>query len=179
MGSGGSNVFQYKKGRAFNGIVAFLTKQCQGNPAEKGLMEVTASSTSVRCLTKPEELLILRDDGEWSSNNESESWIMFSFNQHQIELYNYSIQTFSGKAGTTHLKAWKLEGSNDGFDWVTLDNVADTDVLNGPDAVVTRPTQKMGFFSKFRITQMDSNWFGTKCMTVKRVEFFGQVLVKQ
>lgn len=179
MGAGASNVFQYKKGRHFNGIVAYLTKCCQGNPAEKDLMEVTASSTSVRCLTKPEELLILRDDGEWTSNNEEESWIMFSFTKHQVELSNYTIQTFSGKTGTTHLKTWKLEGSNDGFDWVTLDNVVDSDVLNGPDAVMTRSVTKAGFFTKFRIVQLGKNWFGTNCLTVKRVEFFGKVLDKQ
>ena len=179
MGGGQSNdMFVYRNGKPFNGIVEFLTREGQGNPHDTGKMQVTASSTGVRCLSKPEEVLAPRVDGEWSSNNEAGSWITFKFCAYAVELHNYSIQTFSGKTGTTHLKSWKLEASNDGYSWTTLDNVPETPALNGPDFVVTRPVPKSGFYKIFRITMTGPNHFGTNCLTIKRVEFCGQLVLR-
>ena len=175
MGGGqSSDMFPYRKGKPFAGIVNEIATRCQGNPHNLGEIKVSASSTSVRCLSPVEDVLVPRVDGEWSSNNDPNSWIMFQFMHWTVELHHYSIQTFSGKTGTTHMKSWKLEGSVDSFTWTTLDNVPETSDLNGPDFVITRPVPKAGFFKFFRITQTGPNHFGTNCLTIKRVEFFGQ-----
>jgi hypothetical protein len=178
MGQGGSSkgVFHLNPKKPFNGIIAHFTAlEYQGNPARKGYAKVTASSTGPRCMAQPENVLDVSYDGEWSSNNAAESWICVEFLKHQIELSAYSIQTFSGRTGTTHMKSWRIEASNEGVDWVNLDQVQDDASLNHPNAIMSRKTKLMGCFRMFRIYQMSSNWFGTNCLTLKRIEFFGKV----
>jgi hypothetical protein len=126
-------------------------------------------------MSQPENVLDASYEGEWSTNNESESWIAVEFLKHQIELTDYSIQTFAGREGTTHLKSWRLEASNDGIEWITLDQVMDSPLLNQPNAIASRRTRAMGCFRRFRIYQMGPNWFGTNCLTLKRIEIFGKV----
>jgi hypothetical protein len=167
--------YSYRPGFPFDGILAFLSKQCQGNPHVKGFLEVTSSGTATRCTSKPEGILEGRDIGEWSSTNEDDSWIQIEFKEISVQLSAYTIGTSEGKVGTAHLKSWKLEGSNDGFEWVQLDSVPETNELNQPNAVLTRELSSANFFNFVRITQLTPNHFGTRCLTIKRIELFGQI----
>ena len=164
------------RGDPFKGIVNTLWGTCGGNPCTKGLIEVTASSTGPRSIFQLDELFVQRDEeGEWSSNNEPASYILLDFKTHKVDITNYSLQTYSGKENGMHLKSWKVEVSDDRSRWLTIDEVKDSSALNKPLAVVTRPAKLAGYKRYVMFTMKGKNWFGTDTMTLKRIEFFGNV----
>lgn len=168
-------MFPYKNGKPFNGIFDYLYKAYNGNPQATGHVDVTSSSTSVRSVSKIEEVIAERNGGEWASNNEENLWIEFNFKDRSVLLTAYTIQTFSGDTGNMHMKSWKLEASNDGYDWVTLDEVSNNTELNKPNAIITRPCTSSEPKKVFRIMMTDKNYFGTYTLTLRRVEFFGNI----
>jgi hypothetical protein len=177
MGGGSTAVkFLPKKGKPLEGVINFYASLCTENPHKEGKITVTASSTGPRCVTKPEQVLVPHSGGEWTSANEPESWFQVHFAECSIELAAYTIQTFPGRTGTTHLKSWKLEGSKDGFGWIEVDSVPPCEDLNSPNAIITRNIAKgTGFYKDFKLTQLTANHFGTQCLTLDRIEFFGQL----
>lgn len=176
MGGGGSKcMFPYKNGKPFNGIFDYLTKAYGGNPQTTGHVEVSSSGTSVRSVSKIEDVISERNTGEWASNNESNSWIEFNFKDHKLLLTAYTIQTFGGDVGNMHMKSWKLESSEDGYNWTMLDQVSECNEINRPNAILTRPITMTGSKNIFRITMTDKNYFGTYTMCLKRIEFFGNI----
>lgn len=142
---------------------------------QKGVVDVTVSSTSPRCYGKPEQVLDINFDGDWTSNNDPNSYYQIQFRNIKAQLTGYTIQTNEGNAGTTHAKSWKLEGSNDGFQWATLDNVSNSSELNGKFKHVARSFNPVGWHKYFKITQTDKNNFGSNAFTIHRIEFFGQI----
>jgi hypothetical protein len=174
MGGSPSNNFPLRPKKPFDGILAHLTTEYHGNPQSTGLVSLTSSSTGPRCVTKLEEILVPHTTGEWSSANEANSFVNLQFKRFTVLLSGYSIQTFQGRKGTTHLRSWVLEGSTDGYDWVELDRVGPCEDLNGPNAIVSRNVPKKEFFSEFRLTQNEANHFGTQCLTIQRIELFGE-----
>ena len=171
MGNSGS--ISFRRGKPFDGILCHLAGECQGNPHQKGIIEITTSSKGPRTIIEPEAILDPTNINEWVSGNEPNSWIQFDFKDKKIKLDNYSIMTFSGQQGSTHMKSWKVEASLDDIEWVVLDEVKDDDSLNSSNAVLTRPVDTTEFYRYFKITQTDKNQFGTYCMAIRRIEFFG------
>lgn len=169
-------MFPYKNGKPFNGIFDYLNRTYNGNPQTTGQVEVSSSSTSVRSVSKIEEVIAERSGGEWASNNEENSWIEFNFKDHSVLLTAYTIQTFSGDTGNMHMKSWKLEASNDGDTWTKLDEVSNSADLNRPNAILTRPITTTESKKIFRITMADKNYFGTYTLTLRRIEFFGNII---
>ena len=137
---------------------------------------MTSSGNGPRCITQPESVIIPNNKDEWSSSNEIGAWIMFDFKGKQVKINCYQIKTFDGREGTMHMKSWKVEISYDGYTWREIDDVVDSNELNGPNFVITR--QIVGHddllpYRYIRISQTDTNHFRTNCMTLKQVEFYG------
>jgi hypothetical protein len=172
-GSSGTN-FPLRRGKPFAGILDHLTTEYHNNPQTAGLIELTSSPVGARCLTKIEDILVAHTTGEWCSVNEPDAFVNVHFTRFTVLLSGYTLQTFPGRKGTTHLRSWKLEGSADGYDWVELDNVEPCEDLNEPNAIISRPVAKADYFSDFRLTQLAANHFGTQCLTIQRIELFGE-----
>ncbi|KAH0795593.1 F5/8 type C domain containing protein [Histomonas meleagridis] len=157
----------------FDGILARISRDCEGNPHQKGIIEITTSSKGPRTIIEIDAILDPKNEHEWVSANEQNSWIQFDFKEKRIKLENYAIMTFSGQQGSTHMKSWRLEASEDDIEWVILDDVKDDNTLNSSNAVITRATKTDQFYRYFKFTQTDKNQFGTYCMAIRRIEFFG------
>jgi hypothetical protein len=174
MGGGSSTDFPLRPGQPLSGLFAHFTKEYRSNPQAAGLLEVSGTAKSSRCFGRIEDILVPRQGGEWTSANEAGAFVLLAFTRVTVRLSAYAIKTFSGRAGTAHLRSWRLEGSPDGYDWAELDCVDGSDALNAPDAVVARTVRKADFFSQFRLTQTAANHFGSNCLTIQQIEFFGE-----
>jgi hypothetical protein len=154
-----------------------LRKECGGNVHEKGIVEITASSTNHGSCSSVAEGL---RSGDWSSRKEPNSWICFDFKENCVSLTHYYLATDSDGSLMTPRNSppirWKLEGSNDhGITWKSIDD-RDTDDIAIPGSFKTfdcRNTNRREFFRWIRITQTGLNVLGDYCFNLGKVEFFG------
>ena len=173
MGGGPSVAYPLKEKDPLNGMFASL-KEMYSSFSEYA--EVTVSSTGIRCMNKPEQVIQGPYEGEWLSENQSPSWFQVHLKTRKADIHGYSIKTYSGEKNTTHLKGWKLEVSENGFDWSLVDTVENCEVLNAPNAIFSKHVTSVGAHSYIRITMTDKNWFGTNCMTIANFEIFGNLV---
>jgi len=172
MGAADSNTFQLDSKKPFSGIIKHLHDKSEYDYSS---IKVTASGQSVRSYGKPEEVISPKFEGEWTSNNEQNSWFMVEFKNHKIEVCGYTIKTYNGTTNGTHMKSWIVEGSTDGVAWITIDAVTNSQDLNKSDAILSKTIRPIGEHSLIRIKQTDKNHFGTHCMSLARFELFGTI----
>ena len=75
---------------AFNGIVQHLRGECGGNPHEKGVISITASSTGYR---QCHRLVDYGWKGYWYTNDQPNSWVQFDFKSRRVCLSHYSLKS--------------------------------------------------------------------------------------
>ena len=173
MGGGSSVAYPLKEKTPLNGMFKSINEMF---PNLSEAVEVSVSSTSVRCMTKPEQVIQGPYDGEWSSENQTNSWYQVHLLNRKADIYGYTIKTYDGDKNTTHMKSWKIEVSENGFDWRLLDSVENCEILNSPNAIFSKHVAPIGAHTYVRITMTDKNWFGTNCMTLSNFEIFGNLL---
>lgn len=160
----------YTSGNEFNGVFKALYGLINGNPHDHGLLKITMSTYVMR----PPQLLLepTNDDSVYSDSRFPNQWLcinMFS----QFTIRHYSIKTFHGKEKRAHMKSWVLEASDNGSDWIIIDQRKDTNDLNGTYkwAVFSASPQKS--FAMYRIRLTDKNHRGDHELLLARLEFFG------
>ena len=153
-----------------NGIIALLTRQCGGNVHEKGVVELTASSTGVWDLKNVVEL----GTNSWFiCNNESNSWIRYDFKGRRVAPTSYSIRSYD----CSYPKSWVLEVSNDGSDdsWKVVDRRENNEDLNGKYlthnfAISGSPSEGFRFV---RLRQTGKTHDGDDYLVLTSLEVFG------
>ena len=173
MGSGSSVAYPLKPKQPLNGMFASL-REMYSNFSQA--VEVKVSSTSIRCMNKPEDVLLVPHEGEWISENQADSYFQVHLLTKKADIHAYTIKTYNSEKGTTHLKSWKIEVSENGYDWRVLDQVQNCEELNAPSAIFSKNVSPLGAHSYIRITMTDKNWFGTNCMCLENFEIFGNLL---
>ena len=157
---------------AFDGIIAYLTKNCGGNVHDKGAVEITASSVWDNTSTfHPKNAADLGTGSFFCSKNEPNSWICYDFKKLRVTPKRYSVRTHSGSGFP---RSWKVEGSEDGNTWITLDYRPDSDDLNGNLRAQTFNifyTKEAYRFLRFR--QLSRNWNDNDHLIIESLEFFG------
>ena len=156
----------------FNGIIRQLTNECGGNVSDKGIVNVTVSST---CWGNPRDVVNLENTGLFGTNNKQDSWIKYDFKNKKVSPVCYLIRSCNGGKNWCHPKSWVVEGSNtDSNDWKVLDSRTDCMSLNNPSAVQCFAIQQSSDFYRFlRIRQTDKNWYGNYYFTMSALEYFG------
>lgn len=82
------------------------------------------------------------------------------------------------------MKNWVIEGSDDGKDWIKIDEQNNSNFLNGPFYVHTFTIKrenenkkvKNQEFKYLRIRQTAPNWSGNYFLELCSVEFYGKIL---
>ena len=162
-----------KKGK-FNGIIQKLTNVCEGNVIEKEAVSVTSSS-----LFNPSKyplINVVQEDGDWASGSNGDGWLKFDFKENRVLINSYSLRSNS-KYWSAQPKSWKVEGSNDDQTWETLDEQTDNELLHGPlreEVFKCKETQE---YKYIRISGTGKNWYGSMCLPINRVEFFGRLVL--
>ncbi|KAK8871770.1 hypothetical protein M9Y10_007511 [Tritrichomonas musculus] len=157
----------------FDGIFNYLQKN--GNIKDE--VDITYSSFGGG---DPFNLLQYGDNQNFlETQSQRNSWICFEFKKHEVIPSGYIIRSYYTD-NSHHLKTWKLEGSNDGQSWVTLDSQENNDSLNGGSRVHMFPINehKDEPFKYLRIQQTGPNWYGEKYhyLLLNSIEFYGKVL---
>lgn len=156
------------------GIVSHMIEECEGNPHDSGLIEVSASSQNENHPAK--NVFDLNNMNYFESNNEPESWIAFDFKERKAAVSHYVLKTWFWGAGFQHLKSWVLEGSDDGAEWTELDRRENVDSLNDANAM---RRFKCAIQVKCRYVRIKSIDFDhsdtTNLLILNAVEFYGKL----
>ena len=155
---------------AFNGIVQHLRDECGGNPHEKGVISITASSNSNQC----HQLVDYGWNNWWCTDNQPNSWVQFDFKSRRVCLSHYSLK--SDGNGYNHLVSWALEVSDDGSTWEVVDE-RNTQDLNGNYIVKTYECSKRSdrFVRFVRLRQTGKNSDNYDDLNLSEIEFFGNL----
>lgn len=166
----------------FDGIIMELTRECNGNVQDKGIVKVTSSSHYANYY--PKYAVDFNDNQHYYfSNSQPNSWLKFDFIQRRIRPTMYSIKSRhdDGQSGC-HLKCWVIEGSNSGLDndWKILDSRENVTELDERDATSTykiKPELNNKESYRFlRLRQTGVNTAGNNYLSIAALEFFGSVI---
>ena len=157
---------------AFNGIVQHLRGECGGNPHEKGVISITASSNNHR--HQCHQLVDYGWNSYWGTNSAPNSWVQFDFKSRRVCLSHYSLK--SDGNSSHHLLSWVLEVSDDGSTWEAVDE-RNTQDLNGAYVVKTYECSKRSnrFVRFVRLRQTGKNSYNYDHLMLSEIEFFGKL----
>jgi hypothetical protein len=123
--------FKLKRDSPLDGIIAYLTSKCGGNVHDRGVVNVTAISTSTGPAQNVADLQN-RSTVLQSKSTESNPWVCYDFKNLQVTPTHYALLSYQGSgAGYWHPKSWYFEGSNDGTNWTVLHDCSNNSDLNG------------------------------------------------
>jgi hypothetical protein len=161
----------------FDGIIAFLTRDCGGNVADRGIVGIRSSSFFDETCPPKNAADFTPGSGIFNSKTELNQWIEWDFKRCQIEPTHYSIRTHRSEAGTGHLRNWVIEGRNEEEKWIQLDERRDDSQLNGPARTATfEIANRFRFrFGILRLRQIGFNHRGTPTLAFSAFEFFGDL----
>jgi hypothetical protein len=155
----------------WSGLMFTLCEECHGNVHERGLVAITASSTSRnQCW----QVVNYDWNDYWYTTNVANSWIQFDFKDRLISVTDYALK--SDGNGGHHLLHWALSGSIDGEAWTVIDS-QNTQELNGK--FITKFFHCSSgfsfphFYRYLRLTQTGKNSFGNDSFMLANIEFFG------
>jgi hypothetical protein len=158
----------------FNGIISRLTLECGGNPADRGVISITASSVYDDSHT-PRNAADLTDDGKiFISKHEANQWIEWDFKTAQIEPTHYSIRTHASESGGSHLRHWVLEGRTEDERWTILDERRDDSQLNGRNRAASFEIATRMRVKILRLRQTGLNHHADNFFSFSAFEIFGR-----
>jgi hypothetical protein len=111
-----------------------LARQCGGGVHDKGIGGITASPNPGH---RPGHLADPERDTAFQTNDESDSWFCYDFNNRTIKLTHYSIRSYGIRHLSGHSKSWVIEGSVNGRLWIELDRRENDTELNGVKPIQT------------------------------------------
>ena len=157
-------------GQAYTGIISRLSERAQGNVHLKGMVKVSASTSDHN---EPWQIVDFNWNDVFFTEDKTNSWIMFDFLDKRVEVVHYTLRTHKYPTGQCHLKAWIIEGSNNGTIWDELDRRI-TPMLNGPNKFQTFPTTKHDcHYRLIRLRQIGPNCRGDNVLALANMELFG------
>jgi hypothetical protein len=86
--------------------------------------KVSASDSTSPSGEEKNQVLDLKLETKWS-NPSKNGWLQYQFNDGKAYLVNqYTITAADQSSRTSDPKAWKFQGSHDGFNWIVLDDAS-------------------------------------------------------
>jgi hypothetical protein len=149
------------------GIIWHLTQKHGGNIHERGVARITSSSVDDDPLHGATNVADLDSDSIFQSADEPNQWICWDFMEMRVQLTYYTVRGVG-------LRSWVVEGSMDGEDWAEIDSKTGFEHFK-TGATVSFVLARTREFRFIRLTQTDTNYFGTNLLSVRAVEFFGRL----
>jgi hypothetical protein len=168
-------VCDFDSGRPLEGIIAYLTRQCGGNVADRGVVAVTASSEiSIGYTAK--KAVDLTADSIYASEPEPNQWLCLDFKDRQVAVTHYAIRShYTYGQNASHPKSWILEGSVDGSAWMELDIQQDNGQLNGQNLTAAWRTMASEKVRYMRLRHTGPNHAGKHTFWLSSFELFGML----
>jgi hypothetical protein len=152
-----------------DGIISTLTKRFGENA-----VSISASGEGYPASNSLRQVIDFENQCHFYTKNEANSWICYDFETRRIKVTAYSIRSRCD-GNWTQLRFWVLEGSNDGVNWVGIDDRKNDSSLKSAGAVVTFKVEEefQKEFQKIRIRQTGKNSGNNDHIVVSGIEFFG------
>ena len=171
----------------FTGVLSYLNSKApeQQNLANHPTNQTIAQNDEI-CLSWKSVFnarfsvtnIILYDNpnASYCSNSRDEEYITVQLMKSKLKIDSYVIQSDSqGGKGVCPL-SWRLEGSVDGKNWITIDDVKNNQSLHGSNAVSIFPVKtNLMPFSYFKLTQFDTIHSKNKRMFIAYFDLFGKL----
>lgn len=159
-----------------NGIVYHLGTLEGGswrNPAEQGIMTVTASSLAVNPPSLEPFAAVGRECIRCCTLNKPNMWFVFDFKERRIIPESYTLRHYSSW-DLEALRNWRFEGWN-GHDWSVISEHINDQGLNGKGSTFTWEVQCKTAHSSFRIFQTGKNSNAHHYLCISGFEIYGKL----
>jgi hypothetical protein len=154
-----------------SGLIYHLCQMFGGNIHEKGIIEITCSSTGYN---KCWQIVNYDWNNYFHTNNSPNNWIQFDFKDRVVSLTDYALKS-DGNLGC-HLVEWQVAGSMDCNEWTILDHQKTQD-LNGKYRTkifhLNDSSSSSPFYRYIRLTQTGKNSSNGDYLCLSNIEFFG------
>ncbi|KAK8837124.1 hypothetical protein M9Y10_037179 [Tritrichomonas musculus] len=162
------------------GIIEYL-RNSSGNLKDLLTVESRDERSPEKSNKDPNNVIIYDDDesplvyisGEDFPNN----FILFSFQNNQIEASHYKIKTVNHPKDGYHLRSWIIRGSNDNNEWEEIDKQEDCDFLNGDSYshIFEIKKEKRKKYRHFCLSMTGPNWFQRNILALRSFELYGKI----
>lgn len=163
-------VDEYK--RAFDGIFADMTRRCGQNLHLAGEIEIIGEHTM---FNDPWVVLDFTSQSYWYSESVPNASLLIDMKENEVNISGYSLQTSFAPVEGWHLRNWALLGSNDKENWICIDEVRGSTLLNGRDRWAKFETVQLGFVRYVKLMTTDVNWWGDDSLVLSKFELFGDL----
>jgi hypothetical protein len=161
--------------RPLEGIIHHLSKLCNGNVHERGLVEISAST----CSGSAKNVCDLNSVSSFISENSPNQELRFDFKERRILIDKYTIQSGSvrrrGVNEELYLRSWSIDVSDDGLNWEKIDRRFNETALVGKRALGTFTPWKRRVCRFVRLAQDAANAAGSHQLCLGGIELFGQL----
>jgi hypothetical protein len=162
--------------RRFDGVFAYLWRQCGQNPHTAGLVAISANDEQFNC-TLPRHKLISDSSKQgtyWGTNDtEVDHYVKIDLKSFRLVPPGYSVKSPGSAWGTPFVRSWRFEGSNDDLGWEVLDRHTRSNELTGHDKEASFGISTTTEFRFLRFIQTCPHSHGENYFSLQRLEIFG------
>jgi hypothetical protein len=171
-----------------DGIIAYLSKEYQGNVHGEGILEVTFGSLEGETYGTDADAKNVADfafESCFSScyramgeniPHTRNNWVCYDFKDRRVVPTHYTIRTSGDSADAGHLKSWLVETSADGESWREAAREENNTQLNGPFLSGTFPVAGGGEWRFIRLVNIGRNHRGDDQLMIQAWEIFGSLI---
>jgi hypothetical protein len=167
-------------GAPLNGIISYLSRQCDGNVHTAGLVTITGHDRNggdpSDAAWNAADLL---GNNYFYSKNEPNQWLDYDFGSRRVNLSHYTIRSrYNGSENDFYLRSWVIEGSVDGNTWTEIDRREDDHSLNFKNPVRLFAVDSVsGEFRHVRLRQTGPNQYSSSDhrIIISGFELFGSL----
>jgi hypothetical protein len=156
------------------GLIHHLTDICGGNVHERGVVEISCSSTGYnQCW----QVVDYNWTNFWYGRNSANSWIQFDFKNREVSINRYALKPHKGSVNWP--VQWTLAGSRDGTAWESIDSRNTQELVQASDTKTFDCSDQSNdprFYRYIRLTQTGKNSSGDHYLLLTNVEFFGSLI---
>lgn len=162
-----------------NGIITYFYRNYRS--VYKALVTATGSSTyRVNNWGYP-DVLLNRDNPHttdsqiWCSDYRyKDPFYQLSFPLHPIKLKSYTLSAFNYYNYLFH--AWTVEGSNNSYEWSTIDTKTEQNNENVEGIIKTCECDTVAIYKYFRFNMTGTNNEGNYHFILRNIEIFGEIM---
>lgn len=168
--------YPYNSERPLDGIFKHLTDISKGNIQTNKTIEMSCSRL---CCYKLETIVDSNNSSEYTHIDRSQNvaWLKIDFKKYKVLLKSYLIKVRDNSC-IRFLRSWRIDISNDGEKWETIDERNDVSELNGQNNMKLFNVEKCNNPFRFmRIFTDKVNWNNQNDgFTIGNLELFGNLI---
>ena len=158
-----------------NGILDYLFKIKNSNPAKNGLIEITGNSYD----SSYEDILPNIIDSNWNgyywaSKDVSNSYVSINFKNYLVKISKYRLGVGT-RDGLYFFRSWNVIGITEDGKEIVLDEVHDLKEITSANHEITKSIQHQQFVRSIKITMIGKCVSNQEIMELYNIELFGTI----